>query len=497
MKRLYFLLFFLPFVSYSKNYAHPKIRNSVFRIYNPIKSKTNFGTLFYIGENQFVTNAHLIIPEKYQQHLKKIHDQSSKKNSQDIIQEFKKTYQLLGNDFLDSFYFFNPSKEKQTYSKIYFKEVLHIDFKNDLAVLTIDKNKYPELKKNLIPLKIASIEPNIHQKGVIYGYPATYPKPFLSSSFREIKFETLYFYNEENFYTSTNNGHLKGSSGGPVIIDGKVRGVFKAGFDNLAACTPSQRLIELLKKRTPPLLKEDDFLFSYLNYLYEMGPNYLTPIEVEETFPEKFNIIFQQVTKENQEMINEKVISLQNFISKNPNIYWPRQLLARFYFANKNPQKAFELLDVEIIPKEMYHRAYIKLFYGYFDEALKDLKESADWGFAPSFYALSIYYAKINNKALYEKYNKEATDRGHFLAAIHLMTTEELEKYKSLISKQDPLGRDFENMKHFRLFLYDWILAVNKSHYFKDMLVKGALLNALHKKSTNLDTNDLDAFISP
>ena len=116
--------------------------NSIFRIiikkdvekYKNTDLDIGSGTIFYIGDNHFVTNAHVILQD-------------------------------IPSFVTPSFYFFYKGK------KLHFSKILSLDVSNDLAILKLREEDFKQVEKDLIPLEIvATAKMPSHLKGVIYGF---------------------------------------------------------------------------------------------------------------------------------------------------------------------------------------------------------------------------------------------------------------------------------------------------------------------------------------
>ena len=189
LKLFIFILFFSPLLSASQTYTHPNIEKSVFQIYrdsdtNPLTG----GTTFYIGNNRFVTNAHVIysreILKDFINFYKKINGTVSEQDKQEIIDRFNRENDQPLSDLLSI-------KYGDDYIPV--KKIIAINFEDDIAILEIDEDRSKNMN-DLIPLEIIPFSKNLTStKGSIYGFPSNESTPLSETIFREMSFQNIFY----------------------------------------------------------------------------------------------------------------------------------------------------------------------------------------------------------------------------------------------------------------------------------------------------------------
>ena len=277
LKLFILILFLSPLLSAAQTYTHPNIEKSVFQIYRVSDIDLfGVGTIFYIGDNRFVTNAHVIYTEKTMNNLLNFYHEFAEANG--IISEQNKR-KIINHQFLSEKISEKISDSLFIQYKNYpipVKKITAINFEDDIAILEIDKNQSKNMD-DLIPLEIAPFSENITSKkgGSIYGFPSNESTSFSKFILQEMRFKNILFYNGGNFFaTYVNYNNLNGASGSPVLIDGKVVGVFKAADENDTRSTPSTSLIELLAtKKTLSIIKTRDLYPLFLSFIEKTKMN--------------------------------------------------------------------------------------------------------------------------------------------------------------------------------------------------------------------------------
>ena len=269
LKLFILILFLSPLLSAAQTYTHPNIEKSVFPIYRgSVTNSSNGGTTFYIGNNRFVTNAHVIYSGGTMNDLLHLYHEFAE--TKGAISEQDKQ-EIINRQFLSENISENISASlfiKYENKYISVKKITAISFEDDIAILEIDK-KDSEKIREFIPLEIIPFSKNLtSKKGSIYGFPANTATSFSEITFQEMKFKNIFFYNSNFFKTYVNYNDLHGASGSPVLIDGKVIGVLKEADNNEATSTPSTSLIELLKKPVS-LTKNRDLYSLFLSFVEE------------------------------------------------------------------------------------------------------------------------------------------------------------------------------------------------------------------------------------
>ncbi len=404
------LVLALPDLSQSQDYKYPNIENSVFQIRNYTKFQ---GTGFYIGNNYFVTNAHVLLSVYDMELLSNIYSQFSKgnnikkKDKQEIIDTFKEYKDQYSSNLGYIFY------KNQI---ITFKKIVAVDFKHDLIVLEVDQT-HSKLMEELTPLKIGSFSQELtNQKGYAYGFPADKPYPHELFKFKEMTFESIHINDINSFHTYTNVNHLPGGSGSPMLIDGKVVGILRLAFHNEASATSSNALIELLNKEPISLTKNEELIDLFLVFIQKIKTN-PTKDWLSLLF---FYEILEPLNVTDNYVINERIYELENLLEHNPNLIPLYGFLIGYYSNINNIEKAIDAGKKSSSPHFLYLIGMFQLENGNLDKALIDLKKSAENHFNPALFTMAIYYLVTGDMKLYGKYIKKAADGGHALAQIHL-----------------------------------------------------------------------------
>ena len=353
LKLFILILFLSPLLSAAQTYTHPNIEKSVFQIYRgSVTNPSNVGTTFYIGNNRFVTNAHIVYSGRTMNDLLFLYHEFTETNGTTISEQDKQeiidrlinreSNQHSLEDISASLFI----KYENKYISV--KKITAISFEDDIAILEIDEKDSKKIRE-FIPLEIIPLPKNItSKKGSIYGFPANTATSFSEVIFQEMKFKNIFYYNGNFFKTYVNFNNLSGASGSPVLVDGKVVGMMKQSYENNSHSTPSTSLIEILKKPVS-LIKNQEIYSLFLSFIEKAKMN-----------PEKnINAIvslhsLQLNNEDNINSVSDKIDELENLLlltddNEDPNKYLVYRLLAVYYFdiGKKKPLEAKEALETK------------------------------------------------------------------------------------------------------------------------------------------------------
>ena len=385
------LVFFLTTpTSYSAEFnKHPNIENSVFRIYNYFKRSA--GTTFYIGNNLFVTNAHIVLDNRFENFLM---------NKHQFIKMLRE----------------NPESTKHKISKYLFieyekgylpaKSIVALDFVNDLAIIEVDSVLNVDFRWIPFGLTALELKPFTkdleNKKAYAYGFPDKKdPSIFKNeNNLTEIILKSISSSNDlKSFDAFTNIEYVEGASGSPVLFDGKVIGVLRHHLVNLVGFASSNALQELLRNPLPkPLTK-----------IHEITEEF---IKIKRHF---------EISKEKNWMFINFLFSV--FKShENPSVLEEEELrlLKRIHMghrANEDPT-FFNERFMKIHNRYLEGLSYLKKQE--LDKNLEVLKEIADQHYNPALYILGLYHYIKGDDLKYTRYMKRASLRGHLRAQIHL-----------------------------------------------------------------------------
>ena len=395
-----FLMVFIFFVGFAysnepssyDSFRNTPLVNSIFSI--DIKDNLGqifSGTIFYIGDNRFVTNAHVIL-------------------------------RAISSSATPSLYFFYKRKQ------LHFSKLLVLDQSNDLVILTLKQEDFKQVEKDLIPLEIAATSkmPS-HLKGVSYGFSS-----FLEEmSFAKTTFKA-YESNKRDPHTIQLIGNadvLKGMSGSPVMVQGKVIGILKKTWVNLFFATKSDTLLSLLKR---PFINKDFNALKSEIIREQMLPDGL---ENHESF---YLDLVDRYLKMGQ---GEEVVKIME--EQFSNLYMHYEL-AHLFFKNGDDQTGMEILNHlskkginqaiwdmgSILFKEGYEWSKVKRYFqraalrgfgpssyvmgmdadakGLFEEASSWFVKSFYQGYLPAYFKLSDFYKVYNPEEAHAHYMKRA-----------------------------------------------------------------------------------------
>ena len=422
-----FILSLSPLLSAAQTYTHPNIEKSVFQTYRGLIKKpskrdvtVSLGTTFYIGDNRFVTNVHIVYSDKILSKLLRLYNKFaetngtiSKQNKQKIINLFNKEEQYLSENVSDLLFI----KYEDEY--LPFKKITAINFEDDIAILEIDE-KNSQKMRDLIPLEIIPFSKNLtSKKGFIYGFPLDKSKSF-AETLQEMSFQNIFPYNNNFFETYTNANYMNGSSGSPVLVDGKVIGVVKQSYENKARSITSTPLIELLDKDPLSLTKNQELYSLFLSLVEKTKANpeqnIKAIISLHGLKPYGDNISNMDDIQNTLNKINELENLLTDDDSNNSLIY---PMMANYYLNIGKREKTISILNELSDPSSLFLKVLLKIDGGHtFSE--EDLQKSADAGFNPALFAMAIYSFVKGDRNHYLKYMKKAADQGHALAQFHL-----------------------------------------------------------------------------
>ena len=413
-KFLILLFFLLSFqLSYSQDYKHPNIKNSVFKILNAFEHTE--ATAFYIGNNLFVTNAHVLLDLSLETFLM---------NEHKFIKTLSENPEYAKNKISD--YFFIEYKQKD----FPVKKVVALDFANDLAIIEMDSFFIENFK--LIPFAFTALELKPFtkdlegRKAYLYGFPNSKPYlPFWEAdrNLKEITLKNISSSDDLEFFEAdTNAEYVEGSSGGPVLFNGQVIGVVTSHVNNFLYFSSSNALKTLLKNPLP----------KPLTRMHEITREFITARRRAEVSGEEdwkfLNFMFRafmrdypSLSKGQQRALAYQIIKEAGEVVRKTQDWILMAGVRRIYKKWREDERVPELLREDVFDVE---KSYLKgLFYlSKIDskEGFKHLKKSADQNYNPALARLALYHYGKGNMLKYERYMKRAALRGHLRARIHL-----------------------------------------------------------------------------
>ena len=356
------------------------------------KKKQSLGMIFYIGDNRFVTNAHVLLG-------------------------------VISPSATPSLYF-DYRNRRHNFSKL-----LALDQSNDLAILKLREEDFKQVEKYLIPLEIvATAKMPSHLKGVSYGFTelldTNITKKITFKGYESVEIDP------HTIQLISNINITDGMSGSPVVIQGKVIGVLNRSWNNLFFATKSDALISLLER---PFINKDfndlsSEILSWINY----------NLKFSEFFKRLFYLIPAKLIAKLYVKMGqgEKLLKILKTKPSNSFMYsYEYYGFAKIFFQNGDTQrglesslhlnnKGFNIVNWDIAKgffeeghewssevKRYFKRAALRGFgpssyvMGMDAEARGSFEEAASWfaksfyqGYIPAFFKLKDLYREHNLK---------------------------------------------------------------------------------------------------
>ena len=184
---------------------------------------------------------------------------------------------------------------------INFSEVLSLDVLNDLAILKVGRGEFDRIKEDLIPLEIVAtskmpfpLKMPSPLKSVSYGFSLLLDKETArKTTFEAYESDKI---NPHTIHLVGNASAMEGMSGGPIMVQGKVIGVLKSGWNNLFYATKSDTLLSLLNQ--PFINKDFNALSSEITSGKKMSSSWLKAYR--ERFYFYVSHLYMKMGKENK-----------------------------------------------------------------------------------------------------------------------------------------------------------------------------------------------------
>ena len=401
-------LAFIPSLSYSEDkYSQDKkisrIKKSVF----PILCDEQQGTAFYIGNNFFVTNAHVVLPTF-------LFLSNTSTPIEEIVDKNPNLNQKISDSCIIGYKGFRS-----------LKSIHAIDFTNDLAVLRMNDQDLENIKEELIPLELGTSDFK-NTEGMIYFYGFPGGNDYLSLlqlSYAKIHPRDVTFFDSETFETFVKWPWVSGASGSPVLMNGKVIGILHSTIGiNLTHSTRSNNLIQILKNPIKkPILTFYGLTKEFLLWKKEALKNFLKDWRPFIAAHSKERIL----GKNSPNLPKEHLEKLKKLLERTPDskVFW-FHFLASYGIAEKNTEvlDTIEKFSTELEtishPSILYQLGFYYLYSNVY-KSIEYFNKSSDQHMGLSQYIIALCYFADNDFVEYKNYIQKAIAGGIMIAHAH------------------------------------------------------------------------------